>query len=56
MYVVLSSGLAVVAAESTMADVEVLQVAAATNTGSDKSRKYLRIGNLADTFLDFLTA
>jgi hypothetical protein len=56
MYVVLSSGLAIGAAESTMADVALLQVAAATNTGSDKSRKYLGIWNLADTFLDFLTA
>jgi hypothetical protein len=40
MYVVLSSGLAVGAAESTMADVEVLQVAAATNTGSDKQKVF----------------
>jgi hypothetical protein len=38
---VLSSGEAVGTAESTMADVELLQVAAQQNTRSDKSRKDL---------------
>jgi hypothetical protein len=54
--VVLSSGLAVGAAESKMADFELLQVAVATNTRSDKSRKYLGIWNLAVKLLGFLTA